>query len=145
MSWQKITLPLIVGTDPDVVRIGDLAREIYLSKDKPAGFAMFHSMRGSAGQRNDTRLVYFTPVAAELCSSLGEDYKFEACEIPACDEPDMAFVFGDPLMMGQLQPTWTPGEEEVALYYRGPRGWIVKFDDALAAPPKEPNPLSQGF
>jgi hypothetical protein len=103
MSWHRIVLPLTVEIDPEVVRIGKLGLECYERENKPVGFAMFHATRGSEGGLDDKRIVYLTPVAAELCKEIAENYQLEPCERPARDEPDIAYVFGDPRMMGQLQ------------------------------------------
>jgi hypothetical protein len=103
MSWHRIVLPLTVEIDPEVVRIGKLGLECYARENQPAGFAMFHATRGSEGGLDDKRIVYLSPVASELCKEIAENYQLEPCETPARDEPDIAYVFGDPLMMGQLQ------------------------------------------
>jgi len=111
MSWQKIRLPYTSDIDPEVVKIGKLVWDCYERENKPAGFAMFHASRGQI--RNwHTRLVYLTPVAAELCREVAENYTLEPCDVPARDEPDIAFVFGDPLMMGALQDKYDPSSEE---------------------------------
>ena len=113
MSWQKITLPIVgENIDPKVVEIGKIVWDCYLKENKPAGFAMFHASRGTDKVQHDTRLVYLTPVAAELCPEINESYTLEPCDVPARDEPDMAFVFGDPLTMGQLADKYDPGPEE---------------------------------
>ena len=111
MSWQKITLPLTMEIDPKVVEIGKIVWDRYVAENKPAGFAMYHATRGSEGGLNDTRLVYLTPVAAEMCTELTEKYPLEACGIPARDEPDIAFVFGDPLTMSDLLEKYDPSRE----------------------------------
>lgn len=109
MSWYKITLPLLTEIDPKVVEIGDLVRDVYLGKNMPAGFAMYHATRGSVKEQNDKMLVYLTPVAYELCAeSVGERYTLEPCDVPARDEPNMAFLFGDPLTMGWLKEKFEP-------------------------------------
>lgn len=108
MSWHKITLPLNVEIDPDVVRLGDLAKAVYAKENKPEGFAMFHATRGSEGELDDKFLVYLSPVAAKLCTEIAETYTLEPCETPARDEPDIAFVFGDPRVMGQLKDKFEP-------------------------------------
>lgn len=118
MSWQKITLPYTDDIDPEIVKIGQLGWDCFSRENKPKGFAMFHASRGEI--RNwHSRLVYLTPVAAELCREIAENYKLEPCEVPARDEPDIAFVFGDPLMMGALQDKWEPTPEEAA-EFNGP-------------------------
>jgi len=113
MSWHKITLPLTNVIDPNVVEIGKLGWDCYERENKPAGFAMFHATRGSKDGLDDKRLVYLSPVAASLCTDIAESFTVEPCEVPACDEPDMAFVFGDPTMMGQLQDKYQPEAEAV--------------------------------
>ena len=112
MSWHKITLPLEMEIDPRVVEIGDLARACYQRENKPKGFGILHATRGSEGGLNDTRLVYLSPVASELCSEIGELYTLEPCDVPARDEPDIAWVFGDPLVMGWLKDKWEPELEQ---------------------------------
>ena len=112
MSWHKITLPLTLKIDPEVVKIGDLARACYQRANKPAGFGILHATRGSEDGNNDTRLVYFSPVASELCREIAELYPFEPCDVPARDEPNVAWVFGDPLVMGWLKDKWEPTPEE---------------------------------
>jgi hypothetical protein len=42
-------------------------------------------------------------VASEVCREISEAYTFEPCKPPARDEPNMAYVFGDPRMMAQLR------------------------------------------
>lgn len=139
MQWQKITLPLMTDqVDPQVVKIGDLAREVYLSENKPAGFAMFHAARASEGKFNDTFLIYLSPVAAELCSEIRENYTLEPCGVPARNEPDIAFVFGDPLMMGQLQDQWAPSPEEAQWQVYAQEKWSrPSSDEGQDAPPPE--------
>lgn len=113
MTWQKITLPIVgEDIDPKVVDIGKIVWDRYLKENKPAGFAMYHASRGIDKVQHDTRLVYLTPVAAELCTELSENYTLEPCDVPARDEPDMAFVFGDPLTMGHLADKYDPSLEE---------------------------------
>ena len=113
MSWHKITLPFRSDIDPRVVEIGDLARSIYERENRPAGFAMVHAARGDGSELNDTRLIYFSPVAAELCrSELPEHYTLEPCDVPARDEPMAAWVFGDPLVRNWLKEKWEPEAEE---------------------------------
>jgi hypothetical protein len=103
MSWKRIVLPLRMEICPDTVQIGKLAWECYQREKQPKGFAMFHATIGSEGGLDDKRIVYFSPVAASLCTEVKENYEWEPCEVPFHNEPDMAFVFGDPLMMGQLR------------------------------------------
>lgn len=112
MSWHKITLPLTMHIDPEVVKIGNLARACYQRENKPAGFGVLHATRGSEDGMNDTRLVYLSPVASELCRELAELYTLEPCDVPARDEPNVAWVFGDPLVMGWLKDKWEPTPEE---------------------------------
>jgi hypothetical protein len=114
MSWHKITLPIpnMKEIDPKVVEIGDLARACYEKENKPAGFGMFHASRGSNPSEHDTRFVYLSPVAYEVChEAIGERYTLEPCDVPARDEPGMIWVFGDPLVMGHLKDKWEPEEE----------------------------------
>ena len=109
MSWHKITLPLTKHIDLKVVEIGDLAKECYERENKPAGFGMFHATRGSDPMEHDTRIVYLSPVASEVCREvIGDHYTLEPCDVPFNDEPNMIWVFGDPLVMGHLRTNWTP-------------------------------------
>jgi hypothetical protein len=95
-------------TDPQVVEIGDIARECYL-KNKPAGFGMLHASRGSNPNEHDTRFIYLSPVASEVCrEAIGEQYTLEPCDVPARDEPGLIWVFGDPLVMGMLADKYEP-------------------------------------
>ena len=112
MSWLKFTLPLSADIDPVVVEIGNLAKACYAKEKEPEGFAMFHATRAGEDEADDTRLVYLSPVAAELCRELTEKYTFEPCEVPARDEPNMAFVFGDPRVMGHLADRYEPSPVE---------------------------------
>ena len=66
---------------------------------------MFHATQ-DADYENAKWIVYLTPVAASLCTEIKESYTVEPCEVPARDEQHMAFVFGDPLMMGHLQDSY---------------------------------------
>ncbi len=106
MSWHKIVLPLSTDIDPTVVEIGKLGWACYEKENKPVGFAMFHATEGSEDGMDDKRIVYLSPVAASLCREIAESYPLEPCEVPARDEPDIAFVFGDPRMMGELQESY---------------------------------------
>jgi hypothetical protein len=109
MSWHKITLPLLTDIDPKVVEIGKLVYDVYEKENKPGGFAMFHATRGSEKGINDKQLIYLSPVAAELCREvISEKYELEPCGVPARDEPDMAYVSGDPLVMKDLKEKFEP-------------------------------------
>jgi hypothetical protein len=108
MSWHKITLPIPPRKeiDPKVVEIGDLAKACYAKENQPAGFGMFHATRTTTGNEleHDTRLIYLSPVAYEVCrEAIGGRYTLEPCDVPARDEPGMIWVFGDPLVMGMLK------------------------------------------
>jgi hypothetical protein len=99
MSWQRIVLPLISnGTDPNVVELGKLALEVFERENKPAGFGMFHASEGT-----DKFIVYYTPVAAELCNNIPERFTLEPCDTPNNNDPCIAFVIGDPRAMGLLK------------------------------------------
>lgn len=114
MSWHKITLPIppTKDIDPKVVEIGDLVRACWEQENKPAGFGWFHASRGSNPMEHDTRLIYLSPVASEVCREvLSERYTLEPCDVPARDEPSMIWVFGDPLVMGMLKDKWEPEAE----------------------------------
>jgi len=113
MSWHKITLPIppMKQIDPKVVEIGDIARECWLRENKPAGFGMLHASRGDDPNEHDTRFVYLSPVAYEVCREALSDYTFEPCDVPARDEPGIIWVFGDPLVMGMLKDKWEPEAE----------------------------------
>ena len=109
MSWHKITLPLLGDIDPKVVEIGKIVWEICEKENTPAGFAMFHATRGSVGGWDDKMLVYLSPVASELCrEALAGKYELEPCGVPARNEPDVAYVFGDPVVMGDLKEYFEP-------------------------------------
>lgn len=98
--------------DPQVVEIGNLARACYEREKKPEGFGMLHATRAGANE-NDLRLVYLSPVASKLCSEIAELYTLEPCDVPARDEPNVAWVLGDPRVMGQLQDKYQPTPEEL--------------------------------
>src|SRR2546423_14269922 len=106
MSWHRILLPLTTDIDPEVVKIGKLGWDCYERENKPAGFAMFHATEASKEGSSENWVVYLSPVAASLCTEIKESYTVEPCDVPARDEPNVAFVFGDPLMMGQLQDSY---------------------------------------
>ena len=109
MSWYKVTLPLLTEIDPQVVEIGDIVREKYLTENMPKGFAMYHATRGSVKEQNDKMLVYLTQAAYELCGeSVGAKYTLEPCDVPARDEPNIAFVLGDPHTMHWLKENFEP-------------------------------------
>jgi hypothetical protein len=118
MSWHKITLPILPTKeiDPKVVEIGDVARERWEQENKPSGFGMLHASRGTSDPvEHDTRLVYLSPVASELCGEvLSEKYTLEPCDTPARDEPGIIWVFGDPQVMGMLKENWEPETESEA-------------------------------
>lgn len=113
MSWHKITLPIpsMKEIDPKVVEIGDIAKACYERENKPAGFGMLHASRGDNPNEHDTRFIYLSPVASEMCGeAIGEHYTLEPCDVPARDEPGIIWVFGDPLVMGQLRDKYEPEE-----------------------------------
>jgi hypothetical protein len=103
MSWNRILLPLNPENCPHTVEIGQMAWDCYRREKEPAGFAMFHASILSENGTDDKRAVYLTPVASTVCAEIAEKYPFEPCKPPARDEPNIAFVFGDPRMMGQLR------------------------------------------
>jgi hypothetical protein len=103
MSWNRILLPLEMDNCPDTIEIGNLGWEVYRREKEPAGFAMFHASILNDEGLPDRRVIYLSPVAASLCKNIAEKYPCEPCKAPARDEPNMAFVFGDPRMMGQLR------------------------------------------
>jgi len=104
MSWQRIVLPFTTEINPDMVEIGKRAMECYRQEKQPEGFAMFHATSGPGrGDHEDRFIVYFSPVAAIACSSAVSDYTLEPCEVPHHNEPNIAFVFGDPKVMGALR------------------------------------------
>ena len=117
MSWHKITLPIppMKQIDPEVVEIGDIARTFWEQENHPAGFGMLHASRGNDPNEHDTRFVYLSPVASELCREvLSKRYTLEPCDVPARDEPGIIWVFGDPLVMGWLKDKWEPEAEAAA-------------------------------
>jgi len=98
--------------DPDVVQIGKLGWECYYREEKPVGFAMFHAARGVGGTPEAKFLVYLSPVASKLCPEIFESYTAEPCEVPYRDEQDIAFVFGDPRVMGELREGYVAEERQ---------------------------------
>ena len=109
MSWYKITFPLTTTeNDPRVVEIGKIAWDVFERENRPAGFGMLHATRGSFDGLNDLRLVYLSPVAAELCKEVKEKYTLEPCDVPSRFEPDIYWIFGDPLVKNDLRDTWEP-------------------------------------
>lgn len=115
MSWHKITLPIpsMKEIDPKVVEIGDIAKACYAKENKPAGFGMLHASRGSNPNEHDTRFIYFSPVAYDVCrEAIGDSYPLEPCDVPARDEPGLIWVFGDPLVMGTLRDKFEPEETQ---------------------------------
>lgn len=103
MSWNRIMLPFKSDVCPHVVKIGEMAWDCYRRANQPAGFALFHATAGLGEGDDDFRIVYFSPVASEVCREISEEYPFEPCKPPARDEPNVAYVFGDPLMMGKMR------------------------------------------
>jgi hypothetical protein len=103
MPWNRIVLPLTGADSPETVEIGNLGWEAYRREKEPAGFAMFHVTITDEAGRYIERIVYLSPVASSLCQNMAEKYSLEPCKAPARDEPNIAFVFGDPRMMGQLR------------------------------------------
>lgn len=109
MSWYKITFPLTTTEhDPRVIEIGNIAREVFEKENRPAGFGMLHATRGSFDGMHDLRLVYLSPVAAELCKEVAEKYTLEPCDVPSRYEPDIYWLFGDPLVKNELKETFEP-------------------------------------
>ena len=106
MSWHRIVLPFTTPTNPDVVRIGRLGLERYEKENKPAGFAMLHATEQGETEFDDKWIVYLSPLAASMCTDIAEEYELEPCDVPARDEPNMAWVFGDPLVRGWLQESY---------------------------------------
>ena len=105
MSWNRIVLPVKLEICPDTVAIGNLAWDCYRRANEPEGFALFHATDDQSGEgdTNTRMIIYFSPVASEVCREISEKYPFEPCKTPARDEPSMAYVFGDPRVMGQLR------------------------------------------
>lgn len=103
MFWTRIVLPLTGDDSPDTVKIGNLGWEVYRREKEPAGFAMFHVTITDERDRQIERIVYLSPIASSLCQNIAAEYEVEPCKTPARDEPNIAFVFGDPRMMGQLR------------------------------------------
>ena len=104
-SWNRIVVPVQLD-NADTVAVGNMAWDCYRRANQPEGFAMFHATEGDhSGQGDlDTRMIiYLSPVASEVCREISEKYPFEPCKPPARNEPNMAYVFGDPRMMGQLR------------------------------------------
>ena len=67
---------------------------------------MFHATEGDHsgdGDLNTRMIIYLSPVASEVCREISDKYPFEPCNAPARNEPNMAYVFGDPRMMGKLR------------------------------------------
>lgn len=67
---------------------------------------MFHATEGDHsgdGDLNTRMIIYLSPVASEVCREISDKYPFEPCKPPARNEPNMAYVFGDPRMMGKLR------------------------------------------
>jgi hypothetical protein len=74
---------------------------------------MLHASRGNDPNEHDTRIIYLSPVAYELCrDAIGENYTLEPCDVPARDEPGIIWVFGDPLVMGMLADRYEPDETQ---------------------------------
>lgn len=110
-SWKRIVLPIPEnGVCPDTIHIGKLAWECFERENRPAGFGMFHATEGPGTGKNDKRIIYLSPVAARLCKEIAQEYKLERCAVPACDEPNMAWVFGDPLVKNLLRQTVSSDE-----------------------------------
>ena len=134
MSWHKITRPLTMQIDPEVVEIGKIATDTYERENRPKGFAMMHATRGSIDGLNDTRLVYLSPVASELCrGKLAERWTLEPCDVPARDEPNAAWCFGDPLVRGWLKEKWEPTPEEAEYVTRAQMEQGIASGDASMA------------
>src|SRR5262249_46946306 len=103
MSWNRIKFSLkIENCQETIIDIGNLGWECYHREKEPEGFAMFHATdsRENGGLGNEF-IVYLSPVASAVCDKISEKYELEECRTPARDEPNMAFVFGDPRMMGK--------------------------------------------
>jgi hypothetical protein len=105
MSWNRIVLPLMLPKCPDTIEIGNLALDCYIRANKPEGFGMFHAEERDEAGEDHKRIIYFSPVASEVCREISEKYPFEPCRVPARDETHMAWVFGDPRVKGQLRDT----------------------------------------
>jgi len=104
MSWQRIVLPFTTEINPDMVEIGRRAWEVYRQGNQPEGFAMFHATSGPGkGDHEDRWIVYFSPTAAAACSEAVSDYSLEPCEVPHHNEPNIAYVLGDPKVMAELR------------------------------------------
>src|SRR5262249_55698132 len=100
MSWQRIVITFTTDINPDLVEIGKRAWEVFQNEKQPEGFAMFHATEGPGrGDDDDHWIVYFSPVAAKTCAPVVKDYTLEPCDAPYYNEPNIAFVFGDPKVM----------------------------------------------
>lgn len=107
MSWHRIVLPLQTGIDPNVVKLGEIARVWYEREGQPEGFGMYHATDGPSMDVQDKFIVYLTPVAAKLCGpEIAESYEIEPCAPPARDEPNAAYVLGDPHTKSDLQESY---------------------------------------
>lgn len=115
MPWHRVVLPLQVEIDPNVVKMGDIAKACWQKAGFPEGFGMFHATDGPSMDEQDKFIVYLTPVAAELCGpEIAESYKIEPCAPMACDEPNAAYVFGDPRTKSLLQESYANKSLEIA-------------------------------
>jgi hypothetical protein len=103
MSWHRILLPVTTNIDPNTVEVGKRAWECYEKENKPTGFAMFHATESGEDGQDEKFVIYLSPVAASLCSEVVAEYTPEPCEVPHYNEPNIAFVFGDPRVMGELR------------------------------------------
>lgn len=134
MSWHKIKLshdPTKI--DPNVVHIAELARAVYLRENKPKGFGMFHATRAMTGVTKDTLLIYLTPLATEMCPEIAEEgFTLEPCEAPACDEPDVAFILGDPVTMSDLKQRWEPEPGSLEWRYAQARAAQAEAEEKAA-------------
>lgn len=104
MPWHRVVLPLQAEIDPNVVKMGDIAKASYEREGEPEGFAMYHATDGVSMDEQDKFIVYLTPVAYEICGKeIAESYTLEPCPVPARDEPNAWFVFGDARTKNLLQ------------------------------------------
>ncbi len=97
MSWQRIVLPFTTEINPDIVEIGKRAQEVLSPEEiNPKALRCFTRRKAlDEGDHEDRFIVYFSPVAATVCSEAVSDYTLEPCEVPHHNEPNIAFVFGD--------------------------------------------------
>ena len=93
MSWYKLNFPISEASIKVVYTAADLARKQHEKKGNLGGFALFSCWDWAKTLEATSHLVYFSPVAGDLCQDL---FRLQACSRPSSREIEfLALICGD--------------------------------------------------